>query len=215
MIDDIRKKVCNIITGNSKEEAEEEQKVIIIDRGQGSADEVDVRALGLFTDISEEKVAEVVQGLLFLHETNKAAPEEEKRHIDFYLSTYGGNADDMFALYDMIRMIEQETPIHTIGVGKVMSAGVLLLAAGTKGERRIMKNCRVMIHSVSAGNHGDLHSLVNEIEALRDLQEMYINCLVQETKMTKSELKKMLERKVNVYLSAERAVELGIADIIV
>jgi hypothetical protein len=33
--------------------------------------------------------------------------------------------------------------------------------------------------------------------------------------MTKSQLKKMLERKVNVYLSAERAVELGIADIIV
>ena len=160
------------------------------------------------------RIAEVVQGLLFFNEGNKAS-EEPSRPVDFYLSTYGGNADDMFALYDIMRMIEPETPLHTIGVGKVMSAGVLLLAAGTKGERRIMKNCRIMIHSVAAGNHGDLHSLVNEIEALQDLQEMYINCLVQETKMTKSQLKKMLERKVNVYLSAERAVELGIADIIV
>ena len=34
-------------------------------------------------------------------------------------------------------------------------------------------------------------------------------------KMTKKQLKNMLERKVNVYLSAEEAVELGIADIIV
>jgi ATP-dependent Clp protease protease subunit len=214
MIDDIRQKVCNIITGKGKEEIDEEQRVLIIERGNGSSD-VDLRAIGLFTDISEEKVAEVVQGLLFLHETNKPLPEEEKLPIEFYLSTYGGNADDMFALYDMMRMIEQETPIHTVGVGKVMSAGVLLLAAGTKGQRRIMQNCRVMIHSVSAGNHGDLHDLVNEIEALQDLQEMYVNCLVQETKMTKSALKKMLERKVNVYLSAEKAVELGIADIIV
>jgi ATP-dependent protease ClpP protease subunit len=33
--------------------------------------------------------------------------------------------------------------------------------------------------------------------------------------MSKTQLKKMLDRKVNVYLSAEEAVELGIADIIV
>jgi ATP-dependent protease ClpP protease subunit len=39
--------------------------------------------------------------------------------------------------------------------------------------------------------------------------------LVAETKMTKTTLKNMLERKVNVYLSAEEAVELGIADIII
>jgi len=214
MIDDIKKKVCNIITGKSKEEAaEEEQRVIVIDRGE-SASEVEVRAIGLFTDISEEKVAEVVQALLYFNEGSKTS-EEAPEPIDFYLSTYGGNADDMFALYDIMRLIEPQIPLHTIGVGKVMSAGVLLLAAGTKGQRRIMKNCRIMIHSVAAGNHGDLHNLVNEIEALQDLQEMYINCLVQETKMTKSELKKMLERKVNVYLSAEKAVELGIADIIV
>jgi len=211
MIDDIRQKVCNIITGKGKEE--ESQKVLIIDRADASS-EIEIRAIGLFTDISEEKVAEVVQGLLFFNEGNKAS-EEEPQPIDFYLSTYGGNADDMFALYDIMRMVEPQTPLHTIGVGKVMSAGVLLLAAGTKGQRRITKNCRIMIHSVAAGNHGDLHNLVNEIEALQDLQEMYVNCLVQETKMTKSQLKKMLERKVNVYLSAERAVELGIADIIV
>ena len=121
----------------------------------------------------------------------------------------------MFALYDIMRMVQTTTPIHTIGVGKVMSAGVLLLAAGTKGERRIARNCRVMLHSVSAGPGGDLPNLVNEMEALHELQEMYINCLVQETKMMKSDLKNMLERKVNVYLSAEKAVALGIADIIV
>jgi ATP-dependent protease ClpP protease subunit len=33
--------------------------------------------------------------------------------------------------------------------------------------------------------------------------------------MTKEDIKKMLERKVNVYLSAAEAVELGIADIVI
>ena len=72
-----------------------------------------------------------------------------------------------------------------------------------------------MIHSVIAGNHGNVHNLVNEMEAIQGLQEMYINSLVEETKMSKTRMKKMLERKVNVYLSAEEAVELGIADEII
>ena len=138
--------------------------------------------------------------------------DEEKKPIDFYISTYGGNADDMFALYDIMKEVQKETEIHTIGMGKVMSAGVLLLAGGTPGQRKIGRNCRIMIHSVIGGNQGDLHNLVNEVEAIQELQEMYINCLTQETKMTKSQVKKMLERKVNVYLSAEQAVEYGIAD---
>ncbi len=96
-----------------------------------------------------------------------------------------------------------------------MSAGVLLLAAGTKGKRKVARNCRIMIHSVIGGNHGSLHNMINEMEAIEQLQQMYSDCLVSETKITKTQLKKMLERKVNVYLSAEEAVEYGIADIIV
>ena len=220
MIDDIKRRVWSIVTGKEEEkpkqeEENEDKKVIVIERGSNSDPEPDIRTIGLFTDIKEEKIAEIVQALLYLNEVNKLSEEKERRPIEFYLSTYGGNADDMFALYDIMRMVQTTTPIHTLGVGKVMSAGVLLLAAGTKGERRIARNCRVMLHSVSAGPGGDLPNLVNEMEALHELQEMYINCLVQETKMMKSDLKNMLERKVNVYLSAEKAVALGIADIIV
>jgi ATP-dependent Clp protease protease subunit len=176
--------------------------------------EPDMRVIGLFTDVGEEKIAELVQGILYMDEVNKMEKDLGKwKPIDFYLSTYGGSADDMFALYDVMRQIESE--IHTIGVGKVMSAGVLLLAAGTKGKRKIGKYCRVMIHSAMAGSHGSLPNLVNELEALQQTQEDYINALSDETKMSKQEIKNMLERKVNVYLSAEEAVKLGIADIII
>jgi ATP-dependent Clp protease protease subunit len=213
MINRIKEKVNTMFINEEPTAMEEDPKVILVNAAPEGAPEPELRVVGLYTDITEEKVAEVTQALLYLNETNRLKEdEEEKKPIDFYISTYGGNADDMFALYDIMKQVQKETEIHTIGMGKVMSAGVLLLAGGTPGHRKIGKNCRIMLHSVSSGNHGDLHNLVNEVEAIQELQEMYINCLTQETKMTKSQLKKMLERKVNVYLSAEQAVEYGIAD---
>jgi ATP-dependent protease ClpP protease subunit len=65
------------------------------------------------------------------------------------------------------------------------------------------------------GNAGSLHNMLNEMDAIENLQQMYIDCLVSETKLTETKIKKMLERKVNIYLSAEEAVEYGIADVIV
>ena len=190
------------------------EKIIISDPRQ-LLNEPDMRVIGLFGDVMEEKIAELAHALIYLDELNKLSEESAQKPVDFYLSTYGGSADDMFALYDIMRNVRSDTEIRTIGLGKVMSAGVLLLAAGTKGKRCIGKNCRVMIHSVMGGNHGSLHNMMNEMEAIEQLQQMYIDCLVDETKMTKNQIKKMLERKVNVYLSAEEAVELGIADIII
>ena len=208
MIKKIIDKVASVAT-------KEEQKIVVLDSAAlGGAPEPDLRTIGMFCDISEEKVAEVIHAMLYLNEMNRI-DKENKRPIDFYISTYGGSADDMFALYDVMRTIRQDSEIRTLGLGKVMSAGVLLLAAGTIGQRRIAKNCRVMVHSVAAGNHGNLQDLTNELEAISDLQKMYINCLVAETNMTKSDIKEMLDRNVNVYLSAEEAVKLGIADIIV
>ena len=201
---------------------EEKSKIVLIDPSSflGDAEqaiglEPDLRILGLFADVAEEKVGELVHGLLYLDEINKLSKEDKKKPLKFYISTYGGSADDMFALYDVMRIVRESTEIHTVGLGKVMSAGVLLLASGTKGKRMIGRNCRVMIHSVIGGNHGSLHNMMNEMEAIEELQDMYCDCLVSETKLTRGKLKKMLERKVNVYLSAEEAVELGIADIII
>ena len=178
--------------------------------------EPDLRTIGLFAEVEAEKIAEISHALLYLNEINQIEPDPEQRKpILFYLSTYGGNADDMFALYDLMRVVRRETEIHTVGLGKVMSAGVLILAAGTKGHRYIGKNCRLMIHSVMGGNQGNLHDMLTEMDAIENLQQMFIECLVAETDLTESKIKKMLERKVNIYLSAEEAVKYGIADTIV
>ena len=209
----IRELIKRLLIG-SQPEQQQESKIVLMN-GEAPP-EPDLRVVGLFSEVVDEKITEIIHGLLYMNEMNKLEEDpKNKRDIEFYLSTYGGSADDMFALYDMMKIVEEDTDIVTIGMGKVMSAGVLILAAGTKGKRKIGRNCRVMIHSVIAGNHGSLPNLINEMEAIQDLQELYIDRLVEETKMTKKQMKKLLEQKVNIYLSAEEAVKYGIADIIV
>ena len=218
MIDKIKKIMSEITKQDDTEviKISEEELIEQLLGAAGAPKEPDMRTIGLFTDVAEEKVAEIAHAMLYLNELNKLeTSEEKKKPIEFYISTYGGNADDMFALYDIMRQVKKDTEIHTIGMGKVMSAGVLLLASGTKGQRKIGKYCRVMIHSVIGGSHGSLPNLANEMEAIQQIQKDYIEALVAETTMTSKKMKALLERKVNVYLSAQEAVDLGIADIII
>ena len=173
----------------------------------------EIRTMALFGDVDEEKALDLIVGLLSLTEfTGKEPPYDP---IKFYISTYGGSADEMFALYDMMSLLKAQCEIETIGLGKVMSAGTLLLAAGTKGKRKIGRHCRIMIHAVVAGSAGELHDIENEMKSIKHIQELYINALARETNMTKRTIQKFLDRRVNVYLTAEEAVEHGIADEII
>ena len=186
----------------------------------------ELRIIGLIGEVSEERTTEVISSMLQLKQSGSKEvledPEKEDSPLvkvydpfELWISTYGGSAMDMFAIYDVMRLMREECDITTFGIGKVMSAGVLLLAAGTKGKRKIGANCRVMLHSVIGGSQGPIHSLENEMDEIRWIQDQHVKCLVEETNMSSRHLKKLLGRKVNVYLNAEEAVELGIADEVV
>tara|TARA_R110002110_G_scaffold204564_2_gene415981 strand:+ start:32 stop:676 length:645 start_codon:yes stop_codon:yes gene_type:complete len=169
------------------------------------------RSIMFVGELNEEKAADLISALLVL-----AQEKEEKAtrgdDIKLYISTYGGSAHEMFGIYDIMNWCKQFCDIQTIGMGKVMSAGTLVLAAGTPGKRRLGKNCQVMIHSVNGGSIGELHNLENEMEQMKNLQDMYIQGLSNETSMTKRQILSLINRKVNVYLSAEEAIEKGLAD---
>jgi|TARA_R110002051_G_scaffold23599_1_gene59376 ATP-dependent Clp protease protease subunit len=165
----------------------------------------ELRIIGLIGEVDEKKSEDIIYALLMIS-------SEGEDDVDMYISSTGGAALDMFSIYDVMRLTKAKIDISTIGIGKVMSAAVILMAAGTKGKRKVAKNCRVMLHTVIAGTHGTLHDLENEMEEVKYTQEKYIEILCKETKLTRAKLKKMFARNVNVYLSAEEAVEYGIAD---
>ena len=179
--------------------------------GGGGEPNPEARSIMFVGDVTEERAADLISALLVLSQSKKKG-QERADDIKLYISTYGGSADEMLGIYDVMEYCKKFCDIETIGLGKVMSAGTLLLAAGTKGKRKLSKHCRVMIHSVNGGSVGELHSLENEMEQIKNLQDMYIQCLSDETKMTKRHILKLINRKVNVYLSADEAIEKGLAD---
>jgi len=178
--------------------------------GQG-ADTPEARSIMFVGEVTEERAADLISALLVLSQT-KAPDAERAEPIKLYVSTYGGSADEMFGIYDVVNFCKKFCDIETIGLGKVMSAGTLMLASGTKGKRKLGKHCRVMIHAVNGGQVGDIHNLQNELEQTVSLQDSYIQALSHETNMTKRQIQTLINRKVNVYLTAEEAIEKGLAD---
>jgi len=197
-----------------EESSEEETKqVTLVDLLGGGPEESgpEGRSIMFVGDVTEEKAADLISALLVLAQT-KDEEDERAEDIKLYISTYGGSADEMFGIYDVMNFCKQFCDIQTIGLGKVMSAGTLLLAAGTKGKRYVGNHTRVMIHSVNGGSIGELHNLQNEMEQIAGLQESYIQAMSNETSMTKRQIQTLINRKVNVYLLSEEALEKGLAD---
>ena len=210
------------------EENKDSESVLLMNRlfGDVPPEKPPVRKLGIIGDIAEEKTSDILYGMLLLHDSIEVEkpkdpedPESELEKVsepfEVIISTNGGDAREMFAIYDMMRYIRKDCDIETLGLGKVMSAGVPLLAAGTKGKRKIGKYCRVMLHNVSAGTIGALAQMQNEMKEVEKIQKQYIEILASETNMTEKQIRRLINKNVNVYLSAEEAVEMGIADEII
>ncbi len=195
-------------------EEEEGQQLTLMDLlggGAGGAQSPEARSIMFVGEVNEDRAADLISALLVLSQT-KDPDAERAEPIKLYVSTYGGSADEMFGIYDVINFCKKFCDIETIGLGKVMSAGTLMLASGTKGKRKIGKHCRVMIHAVNGGQVGDIHNLQNELEQTVGLQDSYIQAMSHETNMTKRQIQTLINRKVNVYLTAEEAIEKGLVD---
>ena len=220
-----------IITINEEVEEQAEEKDLemekeiatLLEQAMAQPDPSELRVAQLYGEVDDKMAADLISAFLILRESGKQTVFEEDSDeakviynpFELIISTPGGTAVDMFSIYDMMRQTQEDCEIHTYGLGRVMSAGVVLLAAGTKGKRKIGANCRVMIHSVIGGHHGSIHNLENEMEEVRWIQDQYNKALCAETDLTPRMLKRLLSKNVNVYLTAQEAVDYGIADIIV
>ena len=185
---------------SSKKNSDEFSQSSTVQTGDGS------RLVVLHGDVNESSISLVVAQLLHLASLNR-------NPIHLVISTYGGSVDEMFTLYDTINFLP--CPVHTIALGKVMSAGVLLLASGAKGHRMIGKNARVMIHPISGGAGGNVFEVMNESKEHKRMQDQMVDAIVKETKATKTEIEKIMKSGHDFYLLPEQAVKMGIVDKII
>ena len=161
-----------------------------------------LRRIVLAGSIKEESSAQFLEQITALECIDMNKP------ISIYIDTYGGNIDAALCMYDTIKACC--CPIVTIGIGKVMSAGVLLLAAGDKGNRFITQNTRVMVHEISGGTFGPISEMENAIKETKRMQAVYIELLAKDSNTNKVKLLK--DMKKETFMSAEETVKYGIAD---
>ena len=166
----------------------------------------DSRIVVLYGGVSEQSISAVIYQLLYLANQNH-------KPIHLVVSTYGGSVDEMFSLYDTIKFLP--CPVHTIALGKVMSAGVLLLASGVKGKRLIGSSARLMLHPISGGFYGNVFESMSETEEFKRLQALMVSSLKNETGMSTEQIEKIMKAGHDYYVNPQEALKLGIVDKII
>lgn len=186
----------------STEEEDDDEDGIVLVEGESAP-----RMISLIGPLDEENGAEIIHALSILEKLGKEGEE-----LTFTICTPGGDAYSMLAIYDLMCKVRQKMTIKTIGVGQIMSAGVLLLAAGTPGQRLIGKSSQVMMHTLKGTTHGHQFQLDAEMRQIRNMNDTYNNAISAETKMPLKKVRSIMSKKSDYFFTAEKAVELGIVD---
>ena len=159
----------------------------------------------------------IVAQMLFLESQNN------DKEINLYINSPGGQVTAGRAIYDTMQFIKCD--VRTIVMGQACSMGSFLAQAGTAGKRVVLPESRTMIHRVSSGTRGTSGSVhVQELQfedAVRSMEESKkINKRLTELYVRHNSAGKQYEElfetmKFDTFLTAEEAVEYGLADKVV
>ena len=130
----------------------------------------------------------------------------DKKPIQIFIDSPGGDAHAGYAIFDMIRFIE--SPVWTIGMGLVASAAAIIQLASPRERRIGLPNSNYLIHQPLSGIRGvasDIEIHAKELDKLR----LKINKLISdETGQPYEQVEKDTDR--DYWMSAEEAVKYGL-----
>lgn len=133
--------------------------------------------------------------------------------LNIVLNSSGGDCNEGFAVIDT--MCASRLPVNTTGIGSILSMGVLILSAGTKGQRRLTKNSEVMAHQFAASFYGKQHELLATSKALQMLERRFKRHFTKHTKMTSAQVQDILFSPSDRYLTPNECKRYGICDIVI
>jgi len=205
---------------DEEEEVSEHQAAMIMAAVAGAQAGPEPNTIGLVGDINEEAAQEIYHGLLQLNGGSifpNPVEEGEERPEDLHLliSTGGGAVYEMFGIIDMMNIVKRRRDISTLGTGKIFSAGVPILASGTKGKRFVTRNARIMMHRCSAGNMGSTADIKVTHDEMRVMEDQMVQVIAENSKLSVGEIHNMFSKNTDEYFSAQEAIEMGLADEII
>lgn len=160
----------------------------------------DNRVLYLRGAIEETKADEIVAQLL-------ALGAESDEDITLVINSPGGVITGMFAIYDVMRLINAK--VNTVCVGLAASAGAFLLATAT-GTRSATPNARIMIHQPLGGARGQATDIKIQAEQIAYARNQLNQILAARTGKDLAQVAKDTDR--DFWLSSQEALEYGLID---
>lgn len=158
----------------------------------------------LVGEIDEESVNECIKWLVYEN------LDQKSKILTLYINSTGGDLYSAFALIDIIN--NSIHPIRTVAIGSAMSAAFLIFASGDKGERYVGKNTSLMCHQFSDSTEGKYHDIKATMKDNELSNQKMVEILRDATGLAPSVIKKRLLPASDVYLTADEAIELKIAD---
>lgn len=128
--------------------------------------------------------------------------------IKVVLNSPGGEVQQGFAIYELLK--SSENPVHIYGIGHVMSIASIILQAGEK--RYMTPYCRFMVHngSVSYDKPMDVDKIKAHMKDIKMDADIYYDLLGSRSSITRSHIVQMCNRER--YLSAQQCLEAGLID---
>jgi len=157
-------------------------------------------------EIEDGTLKEIQEDILLKHLDPKWDDD-----ITIIINSCGGDVAETWALIDLMEWVRMD--IRTTGLGLCASAGACILAAGTKGKRTVAKNCSVMIHGMSDIIGGNKQQITAQQKWIHDEHEKDVKFWMEHSNLaTKREVEKVFLKGVDVYLTAQEALERGVID---
>jgi len=133
--------------------------------------------------------------------------------IPVIIDSYGGSTYSCLHMIDMIK--ESKVAVATIAMGKAMSSGADLLAAGTPGYRYASPNATIMVHESSGGLDDDkIHDLKAEVEEVERLDKLSFGLLEKHCNKPSNYFQSLLHQRKHTdwCMTPEEAKEQGLID---
>jgi ATP-dependent Clp protease, protease subunit len=166
------------------------------------------RSIFLSEDISDAVAAELSALLLYYDNQDHEDP------IELYIHSNGGAVSGLNGIYDVMQMIN--APIKTILMGKCYSAGAVILAAGSAGERYALRSSNVMIHGIQFAfpmKGEDMSNNKSYLDFIEDTNDLLMKMLAKHTGQFLEKVKADCAREF--WMDAKTALEYGIIDKII
>jgi len=133
--------------------------------------------------------------------------------INVLLNSPGGDVIETLALIDFMKTQEEQgIKFNIIVRGSAMSAAALLLTCGT-GTRAASKHSKIMVHQLSTIVMGKLSDIKSNAKFSEELENECNALMAENTKMDKEYWES--SQSSDYFMSAEKALELGIIDKII